>query len=39
MKRETTEEKKIRAQAIAVRLAQAYPEVRVPLHHRMSCAG
>ncbi|MGH7774042.1 MAG: endonuclease III [Candidatus Binatia bacterium] len=34
MKRETVKEKKDRAQAIASRLAQAFPEVRVPLHHR-----
>lgn len=34
MKRETEEEKENRVQAIAARLAKAYPEVRVPLYHR-----
>ncbi len=34
MKRETVKEKKNRMQTIASRLAQAFPEVRVPLHHR-----
>ena len=34
MKKETAEAKKRRALAIADRLAEAYPEIRVPLHHR-----
>lgn len=34
MKRETVEEKRHRCQAIAARLAGAYPELRVPLDHR-----
>jgi endonuclease III len=34
MKRESAEEKKKRALAIAGRLAATYPEIRVPLHHR-----
>ncbi|HEY3303730.1 MAG TPA: endonuclease III [Candidatus Binatia bacterium] len=34
MKKKTAEEKKQRAHAIAARLAQAYPELRVPLSHR-----
>lgn len=34
MRREGAEEKKIRTKAIATRLARAYPEIRVPLHHR-----
>jgi endonuclease-3 len=34
MKKEAAEEKKKRALAIAGRLAAAYPEVQVPLHHR-----
>jgi endonuclease-3 len=34
MKRESAEEKKQRARAIAARLAQVYPELRVPLAHR-----
>ena len=33
-KKETLEEKKDRAQAITARLAIAFPEIRVPLHHR-----
>jgi endonuclease-3 len=33
VKKETAEEKKRRARAIAARLAQAYPELRVPLTH------
>lgn len=34
MKRETIEKKKNRAEVIAARLAEAFPEIRVPLHHR-----
>jgi endonuclease-3 len=34
MKRETVEEKRRRCQAIAARLAETYPELRVPLDHR-----
>jgi endonuclease-3 len=34
MEREALNEKKQRAQVIASRLARAYPEIRVPLHHR-----
>jgi len=34
VKKETAEAKKKRALAVAGRLAQAYPEIRVPLHHR-----
>jgi len=34
MKREAAEERKERALAIAGRLTKAYPEIRVPLHHR-----
>ena len=34
MKREPAEEKKSRCQAIAARLAEAFPEIGVPLHHR-----
>lgn len=34
MKRESLREKKVRLQAIAERLARAFPEARVPLHHR-----
>jgi endonuclease-3 len=34
MKRESIDEKKQRASTIAARLAQAYPELRVPLTHR-----
>jgi endonuclease-3 len=34
VKKETAEEKKQRARAIAARLAQTYPELRVPLDHR-----
>lgn len=34
MKRETGEQKKRRALAIAERLAEAFPEIPVPLHHR-----
>ena len=34
MKKETAEEKKKRALAVAGRLAAAYPEIRVPLRHR-----
>jgi len=34
MKRERVEEKRRRALAIAGLLTQAYPEIRVPLHHR-----
>lgn len=34
MKKETAEEKKQRARAIAARLAEAYPDLRVPLAHR-----
>ncbi len=34
MKRETVKKKKNRIQTIVSRLAQAFPEVRVPLHHR-----
>jgi endonuclease-3 len=34
MKRESVEEKKARALAIAARLKKADPEIRVPLHHR-----
>ncbi len=34
MRKESVEEKKHRARAIAARLAEAYPELRVPLTHR-----
>jgi endonuclease-3 len=34
MKKEAAGEKKMRALNIAARLAEAYPEIRVPLHHR-----
>jgi endonuclease III len=34
MKRESVEEKRHRCQTIAARLAEAYPEIRVPLDHR-----
>jgi len=34
VKKETAEEKKQRARAIAARLAEAYPDLRVPLAHR-----
>jgi len=34
MKRETLEEKELRVQSIAARLAQSFPEIRVPLRHR-----
>jgi endonuclease-3 len=34
VRKETVEEKKQRARTIAARLAQAYPELRVPLSHR-----
>jgi len=34
VKKEAAEAKKKRALAVAGRLAQAYPEIRVPLHHR-----
>jgi endonuclease-3 len=34
VKRESVEAKRKRAPAIAGRLAKAYPEIRVPLHHR-----
>lgn len=34
MKRETIQQKKSRASGIAARLSHAYPEVKVPLHHR-----
>lgn len=34
MKQETIKEKKQRIGAIAARLAQSFPDIRVPLHHR-----